>query len=297
MNLNKTSAHWGLHFKKMRTDKHYWLNNQIIDEHVQVLMTGEKSHWLEWLLNSYFKDNYFNSSLSICCGDGEHEKIIATNRKVGFIHGIDISSSAIEQANKKMGEICPNQNSYLFEVTDVNKISPNFFTKKYDLIFSIGSLHHIENIESVVDTIKEILNLNGYFIIVEYIGPKKFQWTEKQLEIINGILKILNFKYKKFFGPKKLERPNLEEMDRIDPSEAIRSDEIYQLLKNNFEIEYERMFNGTIVHQLFPFLNLKKSNQKYLELIIKMALSLESELIAKKQLKSDFVFMILKNKI
>ncbi|MFZ4632086.1 MAG: class I SAM-dependent methyltransferase [Patescibacteria group bacterium] len=297
MNLNKISKHWGKQFKRMRADNHYWLNNEIINQHVQVLMTGEKRHWLEWLLNSYFKNKKFKSSLSICCGDGDHEKVLSSSGKIDFVHGVDISSAALEIANNKFKTEKTNESSYLFEVMDVNKINPECFSRKYDLVFSIGSLHHIESLENVIETIKEVLDKDAYFIIVEYIGPKKFQWEDGQLEVINNILKVLSFKYKKNFAPSVLERPTLEEMDRIDPSEAVRSNEIYEMLKNNFDVEYERMFNGTIIHRLFPFLNLKKSKQQYLELIINMAIALESDLILNKKLKSDFVFMILKNKI
>lgn len=297
MDFGLISKYWEKQFREMRSDSSYWLNNLIVQSHVNKLMTGEDRHWLNWLLGSYFKNKHFDSSLSICCGDGAHELILSKSNQVGFVHGVDLSKGAIGQAMSSFDLAGIKPESYLFEVKDINEIKEADFNRKYDLVMSTGAMHHIKELEKVIDTVKRILKKDGYFVIVEYIGPKKFQWTDKQVSMINGILKSIDQKYLRgkdiVFG-----RPTLEEMDKIDPSEAVRSDEIYDLVKENFDVEYEKMFNGTIVHQLHPILNSKLPNKgnKDFDSLIRLILLMEDKLIRSGFIKSDFVFMVLKNK-
>ena len=46
----------------------------------------------------------------------------------------------------------------------------------------------------------------------------------------------------------------------IDPSEAVRSEDILRLLPDYFTIEYLRNFNGTIMHPLYPLLDARFTN-------------------------------------
>ena len=50
-------------------------------------------------------------------------------------------------------------------------------------------------------------------------------------------------------------RPTIEEMNEIDPTEAVRSEDIEGLLRKHFDLDLEKSYNGSLIHQLFPLLN------------------------------------------
>ena len=84
----------------------------------------------------------------------------------------------------------------------------------------------------------------------------------------------------------------------IDPSEAVRSEDVLRLLPEYFTIEYLRNFNGTVMHPLYPLLDarLTNTNAPDFDSIVRMILSMEDVLIREKVLSSDFVFAICRSK-
>lgn len=287
----RVSDYWGKQFEAMRTDNSYWLNNKLVEESTYRLMTDTPKHWLGWLLNDYFAQRTFDRSLSVCCGDGAHEIQLYTSGKVRFVSGVDISEGAIKQAAARFEAVGAPQERYRFEMRDVNALK---IEGTFDLILSTGALHHTTNLEALLATVERALEPNGYFIVVEFIGPNRFQWTDRQIEIANQVLGALDPYYLRDGKHAKFERPTIESMLKCDPSEAVRSAEVYPLVKKYFDVRYERFYNGTLLHQLHPLLRSEFVNQQQRDFdsIVKLILLLEDLLIKGDVLSSDFVFLI-----
>jgi hypothetical protein len=79
-----------------------------------------------------------------------------------------------------------------------------------------------------------------------------------------------------------------------DPSEAVRSSEVYPLVEKHFDVRYERFYNGTLLHQLHPLLRSELANrgQRDFDSLVKLILLMEDLLIKGGVLPSDFVFLI-----
>ena len=288
---HRVSDYWGQQFQAMRVDNSYWLNNKLVEEATYRLMTDTPRHWLGWLLNDYLAERTFDRSLSVCCGDGAHEIQLYTSGKVRFVSGVDISEGAIKQAAARFAAAGAPPERYRFEVRDVNALQ---LEETYDLIFSTGALHHATNLEGLLATMEQALAPNGYFVVVEFIGPNRFQWTDRQIEIANQVLSVLDPAYLRDGRNTRFERPTIESMLACDPSEAVRSAEVYPLVKKYFDVRYERFYNGTLLHQLHPLLRTELANQgkRDFDSIVKLILLLEDLLIKGNVLPSDFVFLI-----
>lgn len=288
---DRVSDYWGQQFQAMRVDNSYWLNNKLVEEATYRLMTDTPRHWLGWLLNDYFAQRTFDRSLSVCCGDGAHEIQLYTSGKVRFVSGVDISEGAIKQAAARFAEAGASADCYRFEVRDVNALQ---LEDQYDLIFSTGALHHTTNLEALLSAVERALTPNGYFVVVEFIGPNRFQWTDRQIEIANQVLNVLDPAYLRNGRNTRFERPTIENMLACDPSEAVRSADVYPLVKKYFDVRYERFYNGTLLHQLHPLLRTELANQgkRDFDSIVKLILLLEDLLIKGNVLPSDFVFLI-----
>jgi len=288
---HRVSDYWSKQFETMRTDNSYWLNNKIVEESTYRLMTDAPKHWLEWLLNDYFARQTFERSLSVCCGDGAHEIQLYQSGKVRFVSGVDISAGAIKQAIVRFEAVAAPKDRYRFEMRDVNALE---LDGSFDLILSTGALHHTTNLEDLLAKLEHVLAPNGYFVVVEFIGPNRFQWTDRQIEIANKVLNVLDPFYLRNGDRSRFERPSIESMLKSDPSEAVRSADVYPLVKKYFEVRYERFYNGTLLHQLHPLLRSELANrqQRDFDSIVKLILLMEDLLIKNDVLPSDFVFLI-----
>ncbi len=288
---HRVSTYWSTQFETMRTDHAYWLNNKLVEESTYRLMTDSPKHWLEWLLNDYFPQRTFDRSLSVCCGDGAHEIQLYQSGKVRLVSGVDISEGAIEQAVARFEAVAAPQDRYRFEVGDVNALDINGL---FDLILSTGALHHTTNLEDLLAKLERALAPNGYFVVVEFIGPNRFQWTDRQIEIANKVLGAIHPYYLENGERARFERPSIESMLQSDPSEAVRSADVYPLVKKHFAVRYERFYNGTLLHQLHPLLRSELANQQQgdFDSIVKLILLMEDLLIKNNALPSDFVFLI-----
>lgn len=293
----RVAEHWQHQFAKNRADNSLWTNNQIVVRHIYRLISGgSEEHWLSWFFDHYLANGVvFERSLSVCCGDGAHELGIANTCRVRFIRGFDISEGAIAQANASFEKAGIPNGSYIFEVADAGDLQ---LEDRFDLILSTGALHHVANLEGLLSKLAGMLGPDGYFVVLEYVGPNRFQWTDPQIGVINGILRQLDLRYLKENSRIELGRPSMAEFMAIDPSEAVRSEDIMGLLPEYFTIEYLRNFNGTVMHPLYPLLEaqLTNANEPDFDSIVRMILWIEDFLIRGQVLSSDFAFAICRSK-
>jgi SAM-dependent methyltransferase len=295
---NRVSDHWGQQYLALPANAYNWIQNGIVTAHLYSLISrgASNAHWLEWLLTDYFRDvRQFKRSLSICCGDAAHELALHQSKKVKFVCGFDIAEGAIALANKKFLDAGVPQTAFQFELNDANRLD---MRGRFDLLLSLGALHHVTEIEDLLDKMASMLEPGGYFVINEFVGPNRFQWTPRQCEIVNAVLASLDPYYLRAgIRPEFVPTP-VEEMLRIDPSEAVRGEDIVPLVGERFQVEYQAQFNGTLMHVLYPLLNAGLANQgnRDFDSIVRLVLSFEDVLIRTGVLPSDFTFMICRPK-
>jgi len=141
-----------------------------------------KRDWCErWTVETYLNDRIpVAECLSLCCGFGEVERMLAD---LGvFLHctGIDLSPGAIQSASAKARELGYANIDY--KSADLNIIELE--SGNYDLIWANGALHHISNLEHVVSQIYEALKPGGIFVCNEYVGPAaSHNWWKFDLAI------------------------------------------------------------------------------------------------------------------
>lgn len=129
---------------------------------------------------------------------------------------------------------------------------------------------------------------------VEYVGPNRFRWTEKQLQIVNTILQVLP-EEKKRLGKSlrsKFSYDILKGYLEEDPTEAIRSEDIVPLFFEYFRILEMWDMGGTILHLLFCDIVKNFKNTMEDVVLIKILCLFEKTLIESNILPSDFKLLI-----
>ena len=139
---------------------------------------------------------------------------------------------------------------------------------------------------------------SGYFVLDEFIGPSKFQWTDEQLDAINTALQRMPMEFRRglvapFIPKGAVRRPSIAEMNAGDPSEAARSGEILDVLARFFEIVEFRGYGGSLLHLLLDeiagrFAPDNPQAMGYLRHLFEM----EDRLIAAGILRHDFAMIV-----
>lgn len=212
----------------------YWNDFEIVDEHLKCLISGSKDLDLEDFFKIKFK-RFFKKALVLNCGNGHVERNFITKGIIDSAIGIDISSDLLEKAKIEAF----NQGMNIEYINhDINTF--NFDSIEYDLLIVFAAGHHISHLNKVFySAAKGLIRNNGMIIGFDYIGPHRNQY---QYEIWEKI----NFYNKKL--PKEIQNsliyPHLPTMLVDDPSEAIHSENLEEILNRYFKLNLSKLGGG-----------------------------------------------------
>jgi ubiquinone/menaquinone biosynthesis C-methylase UbiE len=275
----------------------HWTEHPAVQRHISRLISGdEKTEALPYLI-TILRERGVNfpvaRAATLGCGGGELERGLAPGNFIAHHDGFDIAEGAVKLAREKSKEA--GFSGLHYHVADVNtlRLPPN----TYDLIFVQMAAHHFANLEQVFATIARALKPGGVFYLNEFVGPTRFQWTDKQLAACNALLESLPAQYRKRVqdgSPKEpIQRPTVEAMIKMDPSEAVRAGEITKVFGQYFSILKRRDYGGTILHMLLEgiagnFADDKPADRALLDGIF----AAEDGLMRSGELTSDFTLLI-----
>jgi 2-polyprenyl-3-methyl-5-hydroxy-6-metoxy-1,4-benzoquinol methylase len=276
----------------------HWTQHPRVKERLNRLVSGDP--YTDQF--KYFADNYLRlpvkRALTLGCGHGVLERGLAPHNFALKYEGIDISERAIEEAERLAREAGFNNIEY--RVDDLNKIQLTRYG--YDVIFGISSFHHVSNIEHLIIQVSQALKPGGFLFLDEYIGPDQFQWPDQQLHIINEQIVSMPERFRMSLTPPQiqvgvLERHTLEEMNAVDPSEAIRSTDILPHVRYVFDPVVVKGCGGSLLHLLLEHTagHFSEDDPESMKLLYSM-FELEDRLIASGKLQHDFAVIIAQKK-
>ena len=232
-------------------------------------------------------------ALTIGCGSGELERGLA---RLGFAaehHGVDLAPGAIEKAIDAARR--EGLEHLQYRVDDANAI--RLEAGAYDVVFGVHSIHHVARLESLFEQVAGALRPGGLLFLNEFVGPSRFQWTERQLEVVNGLLRVMpeDLRVSRVDGSvkRRARRPTVAEVIATDPSEAVRSAEILEVASEYFEILDVRPYGGTVLQLLLDDIagNFARPGSGGREILDALA-DLEWALIQAGDLQSDFAVVV-----
>ncbi|MDY7054710.1 glycosyltransferase [Limnospira fusiformis] len=273
-----------------------WVSNPIVADTIYKRMSGGQSekYWLRWLIEDYFCQRNFDQLISLGCGIGNHEIVMAQQRFANHIDAFDFSEASLNIARQTAANVGVNINFYQDDF--------NTFTldkgKKYDIAFCSGSLHHVKEIERFLGIVHGCLHPDGYFIINEYVGDNYCIYSPHQVKIINRLYKCFGEILRSGIQENFI-NPTIHQVFATDPSEAVRSKLILPFIEYYFNIEVYNPFGGAILHPLYPLLEhtqLLPGDPKS-EALVRLLLEFEEILMEiPGGLASDFCLCVLRPK-
>jgi SAM-dependent methyltransferase len=298
--LDRTAAHWGREAGQWRVGRGlHWTEQALVQQRLNLKASGDPAtdaygHFVSRHLDGRLP---VTCSLTLGCGDGVLERGLAQYGLSRLYEGVDVSREALRRAD----ELAPRTDgaSFRYRYTDLNHadLPPG----RYDVVFGANVVHHVERLEHLFAEVKRALRPGGYLHLNEYVGPARFQWTDRQLEAINGLLAALPRRYRVSVADgrsvkRRLTRPTVAEVKAVDPSEAARSDEIVPLLGGQFELVEVRPLGGAVLHPLLDsiagnFDPHSEDDRRWLEWLFQA----EDALMASGDVGSDFAVIVARN--
>jgi SAM-dependent methyltransferase len=241
---NTVASYWDKFVGTHINSPDHWEANQVVQQFQWKLITGNPfQNPVDWFISKY---GPFSEMASICCGSGILEHHIATtypnSQGGGGIDGFDISQGSIDVANSK----CRDLSGVQFFVRDVN--TDIWEISKYDAIFAHGALHHVENLDFCLGQLSKSLRPSGLLYVNDYVGPKCFQWTDLQLQLSQELFENVPEQYRR---NNHVIRCDADALRKIDPSEAVCSDEIIEYALKHFNVIQRIDRGGSILAPIF----------------------------------------------
>jgi len=232
-----------------------WTQNPLIEMAVYRRITGGVTkYWLNWLVEDML-GGPFERTLSLGCGTGGHELVMAHSGKFARIDAFDLSPKSIAIARDKARE-AGIDNVHFFEAS-FDDFDAKLGDATFDVVCFFGSLHHVREIETVLGAVHRRLAPGGKLVFNEYTGDSYTILDERKVNTINQLLATLD---PVFLNPERPRyvNPTLDAMLTGDPSEGVRAALILPFLRHRFEIEVLRPFGGAVLHMLYRCLDHKK---------------------------------------
>lgn len=288
------SERWGDEDFTSKLESAFWMNTPLIQGILNRRATDEASvDWVSWLMETWVHWAEGRKCLVLGCGPGWLERAVASRGVFAEVHAQDVSAPAVAQAARVARE---EGLEIEYSVSDLN--SARLPSNEYDVVLAHSVVHHVDRLEHHLDEVWNCLRPDGVLVVNEYVGQNYLQYTERQLQLVNGLLDALPQRLRKsVLTEDHLQerlRPDLETLKREDPSESVRALEIPGLLEDRFVVSDHRNLGGTLLSPLFYELvaNLEISRPGD-SATVGLVAALEESLIARGELHSDYQFWVL----
>lgn len=235
----KGGKYWDQRVTAKKNRRPAWYTNKAIQKFVSSKSCGDE---IESRMEGFYRNlkRHLNgipadNAVSIGCGNGAKEIALIQRGLVQRIDAYDVSKKSLELA-KELAEKKGVDSQITFHLAKGGGL-PDI--SGYSLMHWNASLHHMLDVYDAVRWSHNILKDGGIFACDEYVGPSRFQWTEKSLDACDRFRNALPDRF--FYNdlnprslPRLTPRVNKEKLIEKDPTEAVQSDKIIEAVKNYF---------------------------------------------------------------
>lgn len=131
--------------------------------------------------------------------------------------------------------------SYVRVDINVDRLPPG----PYDMVLNFAAAHHIARLDYVFLQINQLLEDDGLFVSIDYVGPHRNQYPDELWTKIQQVNARLPTHLRQ-----DLAYPHMATMLHTDPSEAQHSELIVPTLRRYFFVDLFRPLGGGIAYPL-----------------------------------------------
>jgi len=275
--------------------KTYWEALEQVSKQQAKLMTGgESEDVLSWLVELIRREVGAAGlrGLSIGCAAAAAPEIaFARSGLFRAIDVIDLAGGLLEKQSAAAKEQGFDWIHYLRQDLEGIQLEPN----SYDVIWAIGTVHHLESLEALFVEINRGLSGRGLFFMREYVGPDRLRLSDEQLRQADCVLAWIPEAFRRRWDGTLKQAAVCVDLDTLlaeDPSEAIRSSAILPTMKEALAVERVVATGGTLLMPLLDGIAARFEGSPQGEALLSHLMQFEQLLVASGQLPSDYIFAI-----
>jgi len=228
----------------------FWVPSAALQHHVNRTVSGSPEvDWLSHLRATHLPAQV-GRALVVGCGEGHVERALARAGGAREILGIDADTAAVGRARRH----AEGRGLAYIGYAQFNPRSQELPPGPWDALFVIDTLHHAFGAEDLLRRCHDALAPRGRFVMLEYVGPNRFQHPDDRMEIVQRYFRLLPERLRRgpLTGriPARRELPDAAGLARALPREAARSEELLHLARTTFAEEALMPAGGGLIHPL-----------------------------------------------
>lgn len=244
-----------------------WMSRLDVRLYINTAISGRPGGWpFDWLQET-LPGRRFSRALSVGCGSGALERDLIRRNLTDTVEAFDASVHSLYRARAEAAREGMSERIRYFAW---NFNEPGLSRGRYDAVFFHQSLHHVAKLEKLLRAVLQALKPDGIVYLDEMIGPSSTYWNDRTVAPYRQLYRSIPREYRHLD-----EFPYPVQYD--DPTEAIRSGEILQQLRNGFEITHFRGYGGNLLGVIYPALKVDRIPDAFLRELIER----EKQMIAR----------------
>jgi SAM-dependent methyltransferase len=273
----------------------HWWSIPAVQKRVNRMITGDEDRPLhEHVAATFLADRNDYTALSLGCGAGSNELAWFGTGSFSTIDACDVSTERIALATARARELHVDDRLRFF-VSDMFDLQIR--PAQYDVIIFQDALHHLAPVRRALELANTWMADDGILVLKEYVGPDRFQWSERQLEVVNDLLPAIPRHLRSRWPDGKIKtceyRPGRLSIYLHDPSEAAESSIIPDAVRSRFRVVDDRPYGGTVLHLAFKDIahNFHPDTPE-VQQALSMCFEVEDRALQSRQLPSDFRVLV-----
>ena len=226
---------------------HYWSNRHVRPKLEEFGFSAPEDMFRKYALKQSMIRNSEKRIVSLGSGNCQVEidlalHLLSEGRSDFVIDCLELNAEMLERGRNAAVKARLSDH-LMFIQTDLNQWEP---TDEYDLAIANQTLHHILNLEHVIEQVKRSLGPSGRFVISDIIGRNGHQRWPEALDLVQAFWRRLppSYRFNRRLGRYE------EQYEDWDCSregfEGIRAQDILQLLIESFHFELFIVFANII---------------------------------------------------
>jgi SAM-dependent methyltransferase len=215
----------------------YWNSYDDVVRHLNERAYGSpEGTWYDFVRNEH--GGAYGRGLSLNCGTGWVERDLVAAGAVSRLVALDYLDDLLDIA-RQASQGLPID----FERGDVNEA--DFPDGPFDLVVNHAAGHHITYVDRVFRRLRGLVAPGGSLVTWDYTGPHRNQYTPPMWSAAAEVNERLPAHYRS-----TMDYPHLPTMLATDPTEAIHSELIGEVMSRYFRHRRHRRLGGPIAYLL-----------------------------------------------
>lgn len=215
----------------------YWNSYEYVVRHLNERAYGSpEGTWYDFVRDEH--GGPYERGLSLNCGTGWVERELVAAGAVSRVVALDYLADLLTTAEEASVGF-PIE----FLRADVN--AADFPTGPFDLVVNHAAGHHITYLDRVFRRLRELMTPAGSLVTWDYTGPHRNQYPPRVWAAAAAVNDELPIEYRS-----TMDYPHLPTMLATDPTEAIHSELIDEVMTRYFRHRHHRRLGGPIAYLL-----------------------------------------------